>query len=77
MRCLLRGAKILLLDEPTSALDSKNERKFMKILEETLKSQKDLTVLIVTHRLHLNNVADKILYIGKNNNIEYVHYFIV
>lgn len=37
MRCLLRGAKILLLDEPTSALDSKNEARFINILRDTFK----------------------------------------
>ncbi|CAD8133106.1 unnamed protein product [Paramecium pentaurelia] len=70
VRCLLRGAKILLLDEPTSALDQNNEQFFIETLEQVLKIQ-DLTVLIITHRLHLTKVADKILYLGKNCQFEY------
>lgn len=74
VRCLLRGAKILLLDEPTSALDSHNENSFLSALESVVKLQ-DLTVIIITHRIHLNRIADKIVCLGRNNDVEFVLYY--
>lgn len=68
---MLRGAKILLLDEPTSALDSQNERKFVELLEDVIKIQGNLTVLIISHRLHISNITDKVLYLGNNNTVEF------
>lgn len=66
-----------MLDEPTSALDSENEHKFMDILSSTLQGEENITVLIVTHRLHLSNYGNKILYLGPNNYYEYVNNFII
>ena len=68
---MLRGAKILLLDEPTSALDSKNEQKFVNLLEDIIKVQANLTVLIISHRLHIANITDKVLYLGNHNVVEF------
>jgi ABC-type multidrug transport system fused ATPase/permease subunit len=61
----------LLLDEPTSALDTKNEAKFMKVLEEIIKTQCSMTVLIISHRLHITQITDKVLYLGKHNKVSY------
>jgi len=47
-RALYKKANILILDEATSALDSVTEKRVMKAISE---SNKDLTIIIITHRL--------------------------
>jgi len=55
-RALLRKPAALILDEATSNLDVESQAKFM----ETLKSLKgSLTVVIITHRLELLELADQ------------------
>ncbi|GAA4067934.1 ABC transporter ATP-binding protein [Amphibacillus indicireducens] len=46
-RGLIRGKQIILLDEGTSSLDQKSALE----IEESLMSQKDLTVIMITHHL--------------------------
>ncbi|KRX09894.1 P-loop containing nucleoside triphosphate hydrolase [Pseudocohnilembus persalinus] len=65
-RCLLREPQILIMDEPTSSLDSSNEYNVMDIIEEYRK-QKDMVIIMITHRLNLNVYADRIIYLGKHN----------
>ncbi len=55
-RAVLRKSKLLLLDEATSALDAENER---EILERLARS--DRAVLLVTHREHGEDTADRTL----------------
>ena len=55
-RAVLRKSKLLLLDEATSALDAENER---EILERLARS--DRAVLLVTHRDHGQDTADRTL----------------
>ena len=40
------------------------------MLKETLSSV-DVTVLLVTHRLHISTLTDKVLFIGANNHHEF------
>jgi ATP-binding cassette, subfamily B, bacterial PglK len=47
-RALYKKANILILDEATSALDSVTEKQVMKAISE---SNKDLTIIIISHRL--------------------------
>lgn len=54
-RAILRGGELLVLDEATSALDADNER---QILENLIAAGR--TVLLVTHRLHTHQFADRI-----------------
>ena len=56
-RALLSDRPILLLDESTSALDSETE----KLLLQNLKTLKNKTCLIVTHRPAALEIADKIV----------------
>lgn len=57
-RAILRDAKVLILDEPTNGLDSALEQHFMK----TMKSfSKDRTLIIVTHRLSLVSLVDRVI----------------
>jgi len=56
-RALLREPKILILDEATSSLDAESER----MIQDTIQNLKrELTVVIVTHRLSAVRCADKI-----------------
>lgn len=56
-RALLSDAKILLLDEPTSNIDALSEA----IILETLKKQKDRSIIMVSHRDSSLSICDRIL----------------
>ena len=61
-RCLYADTSTLILDEPTSALDDENEARIFKILEK-LKGIK--TIILVTHRPKLLELADQVFLIDK------------
>lgn len=67
---MLKEAKIILLDEITSSLDSANENNIMNILRELRVKHPETTIIMVTHRLHLNNFTDKVILITKDGKIE-------
>lgn len=56
-RALLRKRPILILDEATSALDDHTER----LLMSNLMSMTSKTVIFITHKRHLESVADAVL----------------
>ena len=58
-RAILKPAKILILDEPTSNLDADAEIKFREALTR-IKTETDLTIIIVGHRFTTLSVADQI-----------------
>ncbi|MCL4104713.1 UNVERIFIED_CONTAM: hypothetical protein GTU68_004667 [Idotea baltica] len=60
-RALVRKPTLLILDEPTSALDSENE----SILRDVLLKQKlDRTVILISHRDSLIEIADHRIQVG-------------
>jgi len=59
-RAFLKGTPILILDEPTSALDMENEKYLKGALEELVKGK---TTFIISHRLSLAEIADRIIVI--------------
>jgi len=63
-RALYKQADVLMFDEATSALDSETEREVMEAIESL---GKEMTVLIVAHRLTTLKSCDKVVSIGKNN----------
>jgi ATP-binding cassette subfamily C protein len=65
-RALYHKPEVLILDEATSALDNETERKFMEMLYQM---QRNLTVIMIAHRLTTLENCDKILFI-KNGRIE-------
>jgi ABC-type bacteriocin/lantibiotic exporter with double-glycine peptidase domain len=68
-RALLKNAPIICMDEPTSALDDKSER----LVRDSIGSLiHDKTVLLVTHRLPLLSLMDKIYVLqdGRLVNVE-------
>ncbi len=61
-RALYRKPKILFLDEATSALDAETEFEITKVLDGL---KKDMTVVLIAHRLSTVKTADKIIYVDK------------
>ncbi|EKG13082.1 Putative ABC transporter protein [Macrophomina phaseolina MS6] len=59
-RALLRNPRLLLLDEPTSALDAESERVWQTTLDGLAK---DITVVVIAHRLATIRKADVIFLI--------------
>lgn len=57
-RALLRKARVLLLDEPTSGLDAESEARVMEAIRRAAAGR---TVLMVSHRLQLAAVADRVV----------------
>ena len=55
-RALARKPRILILDEATSALDNASQR----IVTETLAKLKDVTKIVIAHRLSTVRTADRI-----------------
>lgn len=55
-RSILRGGQLILLDEATSALDEENERQILQNLSASGKA-----VLLVTHRIHVQAFAQRVL----------------
>jgi len=65
-RALYKEANVLIFDEATSALDSETEREVMKAIKNL---GKDITVLIIAHRLTTLKECDKIVKLDKNQTI--------
>ncbi len=64
-----KGASILLLDEPTSQLDAGTEAIIQKAIND-LRQKKELTIIVVAHRLATVKDADKIIVIDKGRVAE-------
>jgi ATP-binding cassette subfamily C protein LapB len=61
-RALVGDPKILLLDEPSSAMDSGTERQLLERLAPVLKNK---TLVLITHRGTLLDLADRVIAIDK------------
>ena len=70
-RALYKKANILIFDEATSALDSETEREVMTVIENL---GKEVTVLIIAHRLTTLKECDKIVKLDKNYTIQILTY---
>ena len=61
-RALYRNPSVLILDEATSALDNETEHKITKTIERI---SKDITVIIVAHRLSTVRNVDQLVYLSQ------------
>ena len=61
-RALYKGGEILILDEATSSLDINTEAEIMKTVNNL---GKDITILIITHRLNNLENCDRVIKINK------------
>jgi ATP-binding cassette, subfamily B, bacterial len=66
-RALLRDARVLLLDEPTSGLDAESEAAVMRSLRQAAVGR---TVVIVSHRLKLATLADRVVVLRAGRVVE-------
>jgi len=57
-RALYKQARVLILDEATSALDSTTEKSVMEAIKDP---DRDLTILIIAHRINTVKNCDKII----------------
>jgi len=63
-RAILNDPQILLFDEPTASLDARSEKLFMKSMAQTVK---DRTVFLITHKMHLLQLVDRIIVLDKGH----------
>jgi len=66
-RAALRDARILVFDEPASGLDPESEQAARHALAAI---RQDRTVLLITHRLGLLDLADRLAFIEDGRLIE-------
>lgn len=62
-RVLIRNPKILFLDEPTAHFDVTSEAEFLERLKQL--AQRDMTIVISTHRMSLLSFVDRLLVFDK------------
>jgi ATP-binding cassette subfamily B protein len=65
-RALYKQANVLIFDEATSALDNQTEQSVMAAIEGL---SKEMTVLIIAHRLTTLKGCDRIVKLGKGNSV--------
>ena len=70
-RALYKKANYLFLDEATSALDNKTETEFLKTLDNI---SKEITLVIVAHRLTTIKKCNRIIELNKGEIIEHKKY---
>jgi ATP-binding cassette subfamily B protein len=70
-RALYKKANVLIFDEATSALDNETEREVIKAIEDL---DKEITVLIIAHRLTTLKGCDKIVKLDKNHTVHAGNY---
>ena len=58
-RALIRKPQVLFLDEPTAHFDTRSEMEFLERLKAL--KQKDMTVIVSTHRMSLLALVDRLL----------------
>ncbi len=70
-RALYKRSDILVFDEATSSLDNETEEKVMDIIEEL---SRDLTVIIIAHRITTLKKCDRIIRINNHKGCQEISY---
>lgn len=66
-RALVRKPRVLILDESTSALDSRVEKEIITMLR---KQMPNMTLILVTHRMDVAQLADHVVVLGQGTICE-------
>jgi ABC-type multidrug transport system fused ATPase/permease subunit len=66
-RCLLKDSPIILLDEITTALDALNENRVIEMINNMKKKK---TIIMVTHKLHMNEFCDQVLMVRRDGAMD-------
>lgn len=69
-RALANRPGLLLADEPTGSLDSHAVELVLRLLEE-LRTQEQVTVVVVTHDHHVADAADRIIYMDDGRIVDH------
>lgn len=69
-RALLRQPQVLILDEATSALDGMNAALVMGSIARILQSDRQLTVIIVTHSAEMMRLTDRVIVLEEGTVVE-------
>ncbi|MGS0683183.1 type I secretion system permease/ATPase [Shewanella sp. 125m-7] len=63
-RATLNDPPVLLMDEPTASLDARAEKQFINAMHNV---SKDRTLLLITHKMHLLNLVDRIIVLDRGH----------
>jgi putative ABC transport system ATP-binding protein len=63
-RAIIHRPRVILADEPTGNLDPESETQVMELLKK-INKETETTVIVVTHRSHLNKYSDKVIQMDK------------
>ncbi|WP_281214002.1 type I secretion system permease/ATPase [Shewanella insulae] len=63
-RATLNDPPVLLMDEPTASLDARAEKQFIRAMRNV---SKERTLLLITHKMHLLNLVDRILVLDRGH----------
>ena len=64
-RAVLRNPNIWLLDEPTASMDIALEEKVLRALHKSLSENDNTTLLLVTHKMQLVKLVDRLIVLGQ------------
>ncbi|GGI92786.1 type I secretion system permease/ATPase [Shewanella gelidii] len=63
-RASLNDPPVLLMDEPTASLDARAEKQFIRSMQNV---SKDRTLLLITHKMHLLKLVDRIIVMDRGH----------
>ncbi|GIU46279.1 type I secretion system permease/ATPase [Shewanella colwelliana] len=63
-RATLNDPPVLLMDEPTASLDARAEKQFIRAMQNVTKER---TLLLITHKMHLLNLVDRIIVLDRGH----------
>ncbi|CAM4194641.1 MULTISPECIES: type I secretion system permease/ATPase [Shewanella] len=63
-RATLNDPPVLLMDEPTASLDARAEKQFIRAMKNV---SKERTLLLITHKMHLLNLVDRIIVLDRGH----------
>ncbi|MCG9695421.1 type I secretion system permease/ATPase [Shewanella sp. Isolate11] len=63
-RATLNDPPVLLMDEPTASLDARAEKQFVRAMGNVAKER---TLLLITHKMHLLNLVDRIIVLDRGH----------